>query len=177
MTPDRPDAPACDRELVLQLVDALEPAAMGELYERYAERAADPRTERTVRNWLGDAASAGLVARVGDKRGRRYRTCIDVDAWTYAPPPISKWVRDELVADAEPAPAIRADGGQSMGMGMAAGQQPVAELDQATLLTTGSNAIANRLEGRIEIYPGWVRVVDGRTAWIPREQVEQIGPR
>ncbi|WP_247731272.1 Cdc6/Cdc18 family protein [Halovivax limisalsi] len=46
----------------------------GELYETYEERVDDPKTRRTVRNYLTKMAHYDLVEATGEKRGRTYRT-------------------------------------------------------------------------------------------------------
>jgi orc1/cdc6 family replication initiation protein len=46
----------------------------GELYEAYAERVEDPKTRRTVRNYLSKMEQYGLVLSDGEKRGRTYRS-------------------------------------------------------------------------------------------------------
>ena len=44
----------------------------GDLYERYAERVDDPKTRRTVRNYLSKMAHYNLVVAAGENRGRTY---------------------------------------------------------------------------------------------------------
>ncbi|HET7323722.1 MAG TPA: Cdc6/Cdc18 family protein [Halococcus sp.] len=50
--------------------DVLSP---GDLYEQYRERVEEPRSDRTVRNYLTKLAHYNLVAKEGDGRGRTYR--------------------------------------------------------------------------------------------------------
>lgn len=45
----------------------------GELYERYAARVENPRTDRTVRNHLSKLAHYNLIVAEGENRGRTYR--------------------------------------------------------------------------------------------------------
>jgi orc1/cdc6 family replication initiation protein len=45
----------------------------GELYEAYASTVDDPKTKRTVRNYLSKMSHYGLVAAEGEKRARTYR--------------------------------------------------------------------------------------------------------
>ena len=47
--------------------------APGTLYERYAERVTEPKTDRTVRNHLAKLAHYNLIAAEGENRGRTYR--------------------------------------------------------------------------------------------------------
>jgi orc1/cdc6 family replication initiation protein len=44
----------------------------GELYERYERRVDDPKTKRTVRNYLSKLAQYNLVRAEGERRGRTY---------------------------------------------------------------------------------------------------------
>lgn len=44
----------------------------GDLYERYRERVDDPKTDRTVRNYLSKLAHYNLIEKRGDGRGRTY---------------------------------------------------------------------------------------------------------
>ncbi len=45
----------------------------GDLYDRYAARVDDPKTRRTVRNYLSKMARYDLVVAAGENRGRTYR--------------------------------------------------------------------------------------------------------
>lgn len=47
--------------------------APGNLYERYTERASNPRSKRMVRNYLKKLCHYNLIEAVGQNRGRRYR--------------------------------------------------------------------------------------------------------
>ena len=53
--------------------DALAP---GELYEHYSERVEEPRSNRTVRNYLSKLAHYNLIAKEGDGRGRTYHLSV-----------------------------------------------------------------------------------------------------
>jgi Cdc6-like AAA superfamily ATPase len=58
------------------LYDALEEGgrqAAGELYARYERRVDDPRTRRTVRNYLAKMVQYDLVVAEGENRARTYR--------------------------------------------------------------------------------------------------------
>jgi orc1/cdc6 family replication initiation protein len=59
---------------VYDLVEEAGAIAPGDLYERYCAAVEDPRTKRTVRNYLAKLEQYDLVASEGQKRGRRYRT-------------------------------------------------------------------------------------------------------
>jgi len=48
-------------------------AAPGAIYEAYCERVEDPRTRRTVRNYLSKLVHYNLVEATGEGRGRTYR--------------------------------------------------------------------------------------------------------
>lgn len=47
--------------------------APGSLYEHYQERVEDPKSNRTVRNYLSKLAHYNLITKEGDGRGRTYR--------------------------------------------------------------------------------------------------------
>ena len=55
---------------ILDEADELNP---GELYDEYASAVEDPKTKRTVRNYLSKMTHYGLVAAEGEKRARTYR--------------------------------------------------------------------------------------------------------
>jgi Cdc6-like AAA superfamily ATPase len=56
---------------ILQEHGELEP---GELYGRYSERVDEPRSDRTVRNYLNKLEHYDLVVGEGEKRGRTYKS-------------------------------------------------------------------------------------------------------
>lgn len=49
--------------------------APGDLYEAYEHRVTEPKTKRTVRNYLQKMEHYNLVEAIGENRGRRYRAC------------------------------------------------------------------------------------------------------
>lgn len=56
-----------------EIVHEHESLAPGTLYDRYAERVAEPKTNRTVRNHLSKLAHYDLIVAEGENRGRTYR--------------------------------------------------------------------------------------------------------
>ncbi|WP_290817972.1 Cdc6/Cdc18 family protein [Halovivax sp.] len=63
-----------DHQRVLyDLVDEAGEIAPGELYERYEAYVDEPKTRRTLRNYLTKMVHYDLIEAVGEKRGRTYR--------------------------------------------------------------------------------------------------------
>ncbi|MFW5956895.1 MAG: Cdc6/Cdc18 family protein [Natronomonas sp.] len=62
------------QEVLYEIVESREEIAPGELYDSYRERVDDPRTERTLRNYLAKMEQYSLIVAEGERRGRRYRT-------------------------------------------------------------------------------------------------------
>lgn len=63
-----------DQEVIYEIVDDAEAIGPGELYERYCDAVDDPRTRRTVRNYLTKLEHYDLVVSEGNTKGRVYRT-------------------------------------------------------------------------------------------------------
>lgn len=62
------------QRLVYEVLEEIgEDVAISTVYDRYADRVRDPHSERSVREDLRKLADYGLVERIGDNRGRRYR--------------------------------------------------------------------------------------------------------
>ncbi len=61
-----------DAELIAEIVGEEFGLPMGELYEEYEDRAADPKGKRMVREYLDDLRDAGRVVSLGQGRGRRH---------------------------------------------------------------------------------------------------------
>jgi orc1/cdc6 family replication initiation protein len=55
-----------------EIVHENESVAPGDLYETYRERVEEPRSDRTVRNYLSKLAHYNLITKAGDGRGRTY---------------------------------------------------------------------------------------------------------
>jgi Cdc6-like AAA superfamily ATPase len=49
----------------------------GDLYERYCAAVSDPKTRRTVRNYLSKLSEYNLIAAHGANRGRSYQPVTD----------------------------------------------------------------------------------------------------
>jgi orc1/cdc6 family replication initiation protein len=62
-----------DQQAVYEIVVEQGEIAPGDLYERYERRVDDPKTRRTVRNYLSKLAQYNLVRAEGERRGRTYR--------------------------------------------------------------------------------------------------------
>lgn len=60
-------------DIIATIVSERGSVVMSELYEEYSERVENPRTKRSVRNYLTDLCNAGRVEAVGQRRGRVYR--------------------------------------------------------------------------------------------------------
>ena len=61
------------QRVLYEIVDDHGSIAPSDLYEAYAARVDDPKTDRTVRNHLSKLAHYNLVVKEGDGRGRTYR--------------------------------------------------------------------------------------------------------
>jgi cell division control protein 6 len=66
------DALTPHQETLFELVDEAGEIAPGELYERYADAVAEPKSRRTVRKYLSKMDQYNLVDARGEKRGRTY---------------------------------------------------------------------------------------------------------
>ncbi|MFC6723095.1 Cdc6/Cdc18 family protein [Halobium palmae] len=62
-----------DQHLLYEILSEHDELASGELYDRYAKRASDPKTKRMVRNYLQKMTHYNLVIPDGESRGRTYR--------------------------------------------------------------------------------------------------------
>lgn len=56
-----------------EILDETDELSPGDLYEEYASRVDEPKTKRTVRNYLSKMSRYGLVVAEGEKRARTYR--------------------------------------------------------------------------------------------------------
>ncbi len=70
---DRIDQLTPDQQALYEIIADREPVASGALYDAYEERVDDPKTRRTLRNYLTKMERYGLVVSEGEGRGRRYR--------------------------------------------------------------------------------------------------------
>jgi orc1/cdc6 family replication initiation protein len=61
-----------DQQHLYEILDEHGELSIGTVYERYQERAADPKTKRMVRNYLSKMAHYNIVRPEGDNRGRTY---------------------------------------------------------------------------------------------------------
>ncbi len=68
------DALTDDQQLLLEIIDAAEPIEPKTLYRQYETRASEPKTRRTVRNYLQKLKQYNLIDATGEKRGRTYTT-------------------------------------------------------------------------------------------------------
>jgi Cdc6-like AAA superfamily ATPase len=64
---------------LLDIVEAAGEIAPAELYEAYEERVEEPKTNRTVRNYLAKMDQYGLIDAIGEGRGRTYRVVEEVE--------------------------------------------------------------------------------------------------
>lgn len=62
-----------DQRVLYEVVAEHEVIAPGDLYEAYRERVDNPKTERTVRNYLQKMDHYNLIVAEGENRGRRYK--------------------------------------------------------------------------------------------------------
>jgi len=65
------------QQTVYDIIVEQEPIAPRDIRERYRDRVDEPRTERTVRNYLSKLTQYNLVARSGEGPDRSYRTVDD----------------------------------------------------------------------------------------------------
>lgn len=63
-----------DQRILYEIISDAGDIAPGDLYERYEERADDPKTKRMVRNYLTKLVHYNLIEAVGKDRGRIYCT-------------------------------------------------------------------------------------------------------
>jgi cell division control protein 6 len=66
------DALTPHQETLFEFVEEAGEIAPGELYERYADAVAEPKSRRTVRKYLSKMDQYNLVDARGEKRGRTY---------------------------------------------------------------------------------------------------------
>jgi cell division control protein 6 len=62
------------QKLLLEIIREEDKIRSGDLYEEYREQAEQPKSERTLRNYLGDLDNRGLIEKSGVNRHREYRT-------------------------------------------------------------------------------------------------------
>jgi orc1/cdc6 family replication initiation protein len=67
------DALRPQQRVIYQILEAETELSPGELYGRYCEEVEDPRTKRTVRNWIGKLVDYNLVEASGKGPSRVYR--------------------------------------------------------------------------------------------------------
>lgn len=60
------------KEVVRRIVEADGPMSMGDLFRQYQDEVDDPRSIRTVRDYLTELHLEGELEARGEKRGRRY---------------------------------------------------------------------------------------------------------
>ncbi len=65
------------QQVLYELVADAGEIAPGELYDAYGRRVDEPKTERTLRNYLSKLAHYDLIDAVGERRGRTYRIVDD----------------------------------------------------------------------------------------------------
>ncbi len=61
------------QRVLYEILDAEGESKPGDLYDAYASEVDEPKTKRTVRNYLSKMTHYGLVASEGEKRARTYR--------------------------------------------------------------------------------------------------------
>ena len=61
-----------DQKLLYGLISDTESISPGELYDQYCEQVEDPKTKRTIRNYLQKLTQYDLITARGQRRGRRY---------------------------------------------------------------------------------------------------------
>lgn len=62
-----------DQRILYDIIDERDEITPSDLYEAYRKRADDPKTERTVRNYLQKLEHYNLIVAEGENRGRMYR--------------------------------------------------------------------------------------------------------
>lgn len=62
-----------DQQILYEIIADTGDIAPGDLYDRYEERADDPKTKRMVRNYLTKLTHYNLIEATGSDRGRRYQ--------------------------------------------------------------------------------------------------------
>lgn len=62
-----------DQRILYEIIADEGQIGTGDLYDRYVERADDPKTQRMIRNYLQKLRHYNLVVAEGDNRGRAYR--------------------------------------------------------------------------------------------------------
>jgi Cdc6-like AAA superfamily ATPase len=72
MEHDRPEGLNSDEKLILQILQEQKSLPARKLHEFYLEKSRHPKSERTLRNYVENLCSKGLVKALGEKRGRTY---------------------------------------------------------------------------------------------------------
>lgn len=62
-----------NQRVIYEIISEHELITPGDLYEKYRERVDNPKTERTVRNYLQKMLQYNLIISEGENRGRQYR--------------------------------------------------------------------------------------------------------
>jgi len=68
------------QRVVYDIIDDCGPAGPSEIYDHYVEQVEDPRTKRTVRNYLSKMGQYNLLTADGTSRDRQYRVVTDAMA-------------------------------------------------------------------------------------------------
>jgi orc1/cdc6 family replication initiation protein len=68
------------QRVVYDIIDNHEPAGPSEIYDHYVEQVDDPRTKRTVRNYLSKMSQYNLLTADGTSRDRQYRVVTETMA-------------------------------------------------------------------------------------------------
>lgn len=63
-----------DQQVLYEIIRAHGEITPGELYEQYRDRVENPKSDRTLRNYLNKMEHYNLIEVEGEKRGRTYRT-------------------------------------------------------------------------------------------------------
>lgn len=62
------------QNVLFDIIDQLEPVSPGDLYESYEEKVEEPKTRRTLRNYLNKMEHYNLIQVQGNTRSREFRT-------------------------------------------------------------------------------------------------------
>jgi len=65
------------QEVIFTIIDEAGEITPGDLYEAYRDHVEDPKTKRTVRNYLAKLEQYNLIVADGQTKGRRYRALTD----------------------------------------------------------------------------------------------------
>jgi len=63
-----------EQQRIYEIIDSCEEIAPSELYSEYRQMVEDPKTNRTVRNYLRKMERYNLIESVGENRGRTYKS-------------------------------------------------------------------------------------------------------